>query len=154
MATNSRLIKGATAQDVFEVLRDGWVYSDWVVGTRMIRDVDEGWPQPGTAIHYTAGRWPLRKDDKTVSLGYYPDERLLLEARAWPVGTAGIVLRAEQLGPDVEFSIEEAPARGVLRLVHNPVLDLGIKLRNVETLRRFEQQVRRKQRGRLRRAPS
>lgn len=31
---------------------------------------------------------------------------------------AGIVLRAEQLGPDVEVTIEEAPAHGVLRLVH------------------------------------
>lgn len=154
MATNSRLIRNATTEDVFDVLRDGRVYSEWVVGTRMIRDVDSGWPEPGTAIHYTAGRWPLRKDDKTVSLGYAPDQELMLEARAWPVGTAGIVLHAEQVGPDVAFTIEEAPARGVLRLVHNPVLDLGIKLRNVETLRRFEQQVRRKQRARLRAAPS
>lgn len=154
MARNTRLIKDATAQDVFDVLRDGWVYAEWVVGTRAIRAVDEGWPRPGTAIHYTVGRWPLRKDDRTVSLGYRPDEQLLLEARAWPAGTAGIVLSAEQVGADVLFRIEEAPARGVLRLVHNPVLDLGIKLRNVETLRRFEQQVRRRQRGRLRAAPS
>jgi len=154
VATNSRRVREATARDVFDVLRDGWHYSDWVVGPRVIRDVEAGWPAPGTAIHYTAGRWPLRKDDRTVSLGYRPDEELLLEGRAWPVGTAGIVLRARELGADVEVTIEEAPARGVLRVVHNPVLDLGIKLRNVETLRRFEQQVRRQQRLRLRAAPS
>lgn len=154
MASNTRRVRNATAKDVFDVLRDGWHYSDWVVGTRAIRDVDPGWPEPGTAIHYTVGRWPLRKDDRTVSLGYRPDEELLLEARAWPAGTAGIVLRARQVGDDVDVTLEEAPARGVLRLVHNPVLDLAIKLRNVETLRRFEQQLRRHQRGRLRAAPS
>lgn len=36
------------------------------------------------------------------------------------------------------MSIEEAPLRVPARLVHNPALDLVIKLRNVETLRRLE----------------
>jgi hypothetical protein len=95
MTRNSRLIRDADASDVFEVLRDGRCYAEWVVGTRMIRAVDPGWPQPGTRIHYTAGWWPLRKDDITRSLRYEPDHRLELEAHAWPAGTAGIVLSAE-----------------------------------------------------------
>ena len=148
MAHNTRVIEKASPQDVFAVLADGCTYADWVVGTRMIRDVEAGWPRPGTAIHYTAGWWPLRKDDKTQSLGYEPDKQLRLEARAWPVGTVGIVLAADPAGDGVRVTLDEAPARGWLRRLHNPVLDALIKLRNVETLRRFEREVRRKQHAR------
>ncbi|HUR15402.1 MAG TPA: SRPBCC family protein [Mycobacteriales bacterium] len=152
MAHNSRLIRGARVNDVFAVLSDGWTYSDWVVGTRKIREVEPGWPQAGSAIHYTAGHWPLRKDDITESVQYEPERRLELEAHAWPAGTAGIVLRAEQVSDGVVVTIDEAPKSGLLRAVHNPALDLLIRLRNVETLRRFEQQVRQAQRGSLRTA--
>lgn len=145
MATNRRVIRDADAHDAFEVLRDGKRYADWVVGTRKIRAVDPGWPQPGSAIHYTAGRGPARKDDITESVVYEPDRLLRLEAHAWPAGTARIVITAEEAGGGVAVTIEEAPARGLLRLVHNPVLDLAIKARNVETLRRFEKVLRQKQ---------
>jgi hypothetical protein len=146
VAHNSRVVPDATVADVFAVLTDGWAYADWVVGTRKIRAVEDDWPAPGTAIHYTVGRWPLRKDDKTQSVGYQPLQRLRLEARAWPLGTAGIVLSAEAVTGGVRVSIQEAPARGWLRVLHNPVLDATIKVRNVETLRRFEQVLRRKRR--------
>jgi hypothetical protein len=33
---------------VFAVLRDGWTYPVWVVGASRMRDVDDGWPAPGT----------------------------------------------------------------------------------------------------------
>lgn len=142
MARNSRIMTGLEPADVFAALRDGACYADWVVGTRKIRDVDSGWPAPGTAIHYTVGYGPLRKDDRTESLAFVPDARLELEARAWPVGTAGIVLTVLRTGEGTEVSIEEAPRRGPMKMLHNPVLDLLIKLRNVETLRRLENVVR------------
>jgi hypothetical protein len=145
MARNRRVIQSAEPRDVFDVLRDGHTYGHWVVGTRMIRAVDEGWPQPGKRLHYTAGWWPLRKDDVTTAQAYEPDRRLQLEANAWPAGTAGIVIEAEQVPGGVAVTIDEAPARGLLKTLHNPALDLAVKLRNVETLRRLEQQVRRKQ---------
>jgi len=150
MARNRRVIQGAEPRDVFEVLRDGWTYADWVVGTRLIRAVDEGWPRPGTRLHYTAGWWPLRKDDVTTSEAFEPDHRLELEAHAWPAGTAGVVLAVEPVPGGVAVTIDEAPARGLLKTLHNPALDLAVKLRNVETLRRLEQQVRRKQAAGLR----
>lgn len=145
MARNRRVIRGAAPRDVFDVLRDGWTYGDWVVGTRMIREVDEGWPSPGARLHYTAGWWPLRKDDVTTSQAYEPDGRLVLEANAWPAGTVGIVLSAETVPGGVAVTIDESPARGLLKTVNNPVLEGAVKLRNVETLRRLEKQVRRKQ---------
>lgn len=150
MAHNRRVIRGVELRDVFDVLRDGYTYCDWVVGTRDIREVDRSWPRPGTAIHYTAGRWPLQKKDVTTSLAYEPDRRLELEAHAWPVGTAGIVLSAEKVDGGVAVTLDESPARGVLKLLDNPLLELAITLRNVETLRRLEKQVRRKQQTRPR----
>ena len=150
MARNCRVIRGAGPRDVFDVLRDGRTYGDWVVGTRMIRDVDEGWPRAGARLHYTAGWWPLRKDDVTTSQAYEPDRRLQLEAHAWPAGTARIVIEVQEVPGGVAVTLDESPARGLLKTLHNPALDLAVKLRNVETLRRLEQQVRRKQAAGLR----
>ena len=141
VAITRRLMAGLSAQAVFDVLRDGKSYGDWVVGTRTIRAVDPGWPKEGTKLHYTVGYGPVRKDDETVSQSYAPDRRLELEARAWPAGTARIVLTAEERDGGVLVSIDEAPHRGPAKLLHNPLLDLAVKARNVETLRRLERQA-------------
>jgi hypothetical protein len=129
---------------VFAVLRDGRTYERWVVGTRAIRAVEPGWPDVGTALHYTVGYGPLRKDDETRSKAYEPDRRLELEAHAWPAGTARIELRAEPVPGGTLVSIDEHPLRGPAKLLHNPLLDLLIKIRNVETLRRLERLARRR----------
>ena len=153
MARNRRVIRGATPSDVFAVLRDGLSYAQWVVGTRQIRAVDEGWPEAGTRIHYTVGWWPLRKDDVTTSRRFEPDRRLELEVQVWPAGTAGIALQVEQVPQGVAVVLDEAPAGGVLKLLHNPALNLLVTLRNVETLRRLEEQVRARQHAGLRQGP-
>jgi hypothetical protein len=153
MAQNRRVIRDATARDVFDALRDGRSYGHWVVGTRTIRAVDDGWPAAGTRLHYTAGYWPLRKDDVTRSLGYQPDRRLELEAQAWPAGSVRIVIEVEPVPGGVSVLLDEVPARGVLKTLHNPAFDAAIRLRNVETLRRLESVVREKQRAPLRPAP-
>jgi hypothetical protein len=139
MATTRRTMRGVTPAQVFDVLRDGHTYAHWVVGTRAIRAVDPGWPEPGRRLHYTVGYRPLRKDDVTTSTAYEPDARLELEAHAWPAGTAGVVLRAVPTEVGTLVSIDEAPLRGPARLMHNPAADLLIKVRNVETLRRLEE---------------
>jgi hypothetical protein len=143
MAVTSRRMRGVTPAQVFDALRDGWSYGHWVVGTRTIRAVEPGWPAEGTGLHYTVGYGPLRKDDVTTSLAYEPQSRLELEAHAWPAGTAQIVLRVEPTADGTVVSIDENPRRGLARRIHNPVLDATIKVRNVETLRRLEQQARR-----------
>lgn len=142
MARTTRQLSGLEPADVFTILRDGRTYADWVVGTRKVREVDPGWPKPGTAIHYSVGYGPLRKDDRTESLAFLPNARLELEAKAWPAGTVGIVLTARASGDGTELTIEEKPRRGPAKLLHNPVLDLLIKVRNVETLRRLEGLIR------------
>ncbi|MEX2291399.1 MAG: SRPBCC family protein [Mycobacteriales bacterium] len=143
MAITRRFMRGVTPTQVFDVLRDGRSYGHWVVGTRTIRAVDAGWPAEGSRLHYTVGYGPLRKDDETVSCAYGPDTRLELEAHAWPAGTARVVLQAEPGDGGTRVSIEEEPLRGWARRLHNPAADVLIKVRNVESLRRLEQQARR-----------
>jgi hypothetical protein len=135
---------GITPPAVFDVLADGWTYADWVVGTRTIRAVDAGWPAEGTALHYTVGYGPLRKEGHTRSLAYEPERRLELEAHAWPAGTVRIELRAEPVDGGSLVSIEEHPLRGLAARLHNPAADVLIHVRNVETLRRLERCVRRR----------
>ena len=144
VAVTRRVMSGLDPGAVFAVLRDGQTYEHWVVGTRKIRVVGAGWPQPGSALHYTVGWWPLRKDDETRSCAYEPDRRLELEAHAWPAGTARIELRAEPVSEGTLVSIDEHPLRGPAKLLHNPLVDLTIKIRNVETLRRLERLARRR----------
>ena len=142
MALNSRTMRGLTAADVFLALSDGCTYDRWVVGTRKIRDVDPGWPAPGSALHYTVGYSPLRKDDKTVVREFEPGQLIHLEAFAWPAGTALIVITTADSPEGCVVSIEEKPQRGPARKFHNPLFDLLIKVRNIETLRRLEQRAR------------
>ena len=142
MAINSRHLEGLTAADVFRVLSDGKSYGYWVVGTRKVRDVTGPWPEPGGQIHYTAGHLPLRKDDVTTSVAYEPDHRLQLEARAWPAGSLHIEIQVLSSPTGSTVVIEEHPKTGVLKTLHLPLVDLAIKLRNVETLRRLERRVR------------
>jgi hypothetical protein len=142
MATTRRHMTGLDERAVFDVLRDGTTYADWVVGTRKIRAVDDGWPAVGTRLHYTVGYGPLRHDDRTTSRDYEPDRCLELEAHAWPAGSARIVITAQEQDGGTLVSIEEHPARGIAARLHNPALDLLIKARNVETLRRLEAHAR------------
>lgn len=127
---------------LFAVLEDGTTYARWVVGTRAIRSVDPGWPAVGAALHYTVGYGPLRKDDRTVSTCCEPPGRLCLQAQAWPAGSAAIELSVEDVAGGCRVHLREEPDRGLAKLLHNPLLDLAVKVRNVETLRRLEQVAR------------
>jgi uncharacterized protein YndB with AHSA1/START domain len=127
-----------SCEQVWAVLSDGHRYADWVVGTDHIRDVDSGFPVAGSRLHYTVGVGPLRHDGHTEVLSVDPGSRIELEAHAWPLGTARIVLRLTDGHPGCTVEIEEHPRRGLASRLHNPVLDLAVKARNVETLRRLE----------------
>jgi uncharacterized protein YndB with AHSA1/START domain len=122
---------------VFAVLADGWRYADWVVGAKRIRSVDDGWPAPGTRIHHSVGAGPFELKDTTSCLEVDPPGRILLEARAWPAGTAEVDITVRAVDGGCEVVMEEEPLRGPARRIHNPVLDALIHVRNVEALRRL-----------------
>lgn len=145
MATNRRTL-ACSREAVWQVLSDGDRYSRWVVGTSSIRAVDDTWPAVGSRLHYRIGRRPLAHDGHTEVLAMTPGSRLELEAHAWPLGTARIeLLLADHddvgAGPRCEVTMVEHPARGTAAVLHNPLGDALLKLRNVEALRRLERQA-------------
>jgi len=123
---------------VFAVLADGWSYSDWVVGTVHIRDVDAAWPAPGAELHHKAGPWPLSLHDSSTVLDCAPGERLRLKAGLWPLGAAEVDIRLAPLTDGTtRVVIEETFTDGPLSWVQNKLNDLVLHRRNVETLRRL-----------------
>ena len=136
MSTNKRLIK-ASADEVWQVLSDGWLYPLFVVGASRMREVDDHWPAVGAKLHHSVGVWPALIDDTTSVLEAEPPTMLKLRARAWPGGEADVVFRLHPRGPETEVVIEEDAVSGPGRLVPKPFRDPPLAWRNVETLRRL-----------------
>ncbi|MDT8914943.1 SRPBCC family protein [Amycolatopsis sp. PS_44_ISF1] len=136
MIEASRVINAAP-EAVFAVLADGWSYAGWVVGSSHIRDVDEGWPAPGTRIHHSVGPWPLHIQDTSVVTAVEPGRSLSLEARGWPLGSAAIRLTLEPHGGGTLIRMAEHIVRGPGRALPVPVQALIAKPRNAEALARL-----------------
>lgn len=126
-ASNKRT--SATPRQVWAVLSNGYRYSEWVHGTKEIRDVDEGWPSPGTSIHFTAGIGPVTHKDKTTSRECVAEQLLELEAHAWPAGTARVGIRISPEGTGSIVTLNEHPLHGPARWLHNPLSALGFRFR-------------------------
>ena len=123
---------------VFAVLADGWTYSDWVVGTVHIRDVDESWPAPGSKLHHKAGPWPLSLHDSSTVESMTPDRELILLAGLWPLGQARVQIRLEPVGTNATLvTMEEDFQAGPLLALRNKINDLVLHRRNTESLRRL-----------------
>ena len=136
MTVHRRLVK-ASADRVWEVLADGWLYQVFVVGASRMRDVDDSWPKPGSNLYHSVGVWPLLIDDTTSVVESEPPTRLRLRARAWPAGEADVVFRLQPRGFETEVIIEEDAASGPARLMPAPLRKPLLTWRNNETLRRL-----------------
>jgi uncharacterized protein YndB with AHSA1/START domain len=123
---------------VFAVLADGWTYSDWVVGTAHIRDVDAAWPAVGSRLHHKAGPWPLSLSDSSTVVAVTPDRSLTLRVGLWPLGEATVKIDLEPQGPaTTRVKMHEDFHAGPLQWVRNKVNDLALHRRNIESLRRL-----------------
>lgn len=132
---------------VWEVLCDPAAYVLWVVGSKHVRGVDADWPQPGSRLHHVVGWGPVQEADHTEVLDIEPPRRLVLEAKAWPFGTARVEL---ELGPDGDgtwLRIVETPLRGPAARFHNPVTEGALWLRNQVGLRRLSRWAEERHRG-------
>jgi uncharacterized protein YndB with AHSA1/START domain len=137
----------APPEQVFAVLADGWSYSDWVVGTAHIRNVDDSWPSPGTRIHHSAGPWPVSLRDTTTVVSCDPPHHLVLLASLWPLGRLTVTFTLIPVNTGVtRVTIAETTAAGPLRWVHNKINDLVLHYRNQETLQRLADLATRKHR--------
>jgi hypothetical protein len=128
----------ASPERVFAVLSNGWSYSDWVVGTSHIREVDPHWPQLGARLHHKAGPWPVSLWDSSQVLAMEESRRLCLNARLWPLGEAVVDIRLAPSGENAtRVTLQEDFEQGPLRWVQNKMNDLILHKRNVESLRRL-----------------
>lgn len=124
-------------QDVFDVLRDGWLFPVWVVGASRMRDVDEQWPAVGSRLHHSFGVWPAVIDDETAVLEWDPPRRIVIQPSGWPMGEARVTLEVKPRGSGCVVRITEKAVKGPGALIPPAILDVGLHIRNIETLRRL-----------------
>lgn len=145
MAIN-RIRIDAPPERVFAVLADWRAYSEWVVGSSVVRGVDPGFPAAGTRFHHEVGMGPFRLADHSEVVEVDPPHRLVLRARARPLGTAivDVVLERSEDGEGTEVTLREDPADPLSALVFQPLMHLLVRNRNSESLRRLKDLVERR----------
>ena len=136
MARTARVIDADRAQ-VWSVIADGWSYSNWVVGTSHMRAVETDWPARGSRLFHASGSWPLVTRDETEVEDCEPGYRLDLTARGRPFGEARVQLELADVASGCRITMTETPTAGPGRWMHNPVLELLLVRRNVESLDRL-----------------
>jgi len=136
MSINVRVMD-CTPEDVFAVLADGWLFPSWVVGASRMRAVDDSWPSVGAALHHSFGVWPALIDDESLMLEFDPPRHLAMRPKGWPIGEARVTIDVKSRGAGCVVRIEEHPVAGPGAWTPRALLDLGLYLRNVETLRRL-----------------
>jgi hypothetical protein len=129
VSRNESLID-APLDAVFDVLRDGRRYADWVVGASRIRTVDPQFPEPGTSFGHKLGVWPLLFNDETKVVRRDGSRRLLLRAEIGIFGAATVDLRLTSEGKRTRVALIERPVTGPIRWVHNPLQDRAFWVRN------------------------
>jgi uncharacterized protein YndB with AHSA1/START domain len=138
MATNHIQI-AVSPDEVFAALANAANYGDWVVASDIVRDADPGWPKVGSLFHHRVGVGPLKVNDHTEVLGVDPPHRLVMLARARPLGTAEVLMRlTERDGGTVVTTMTETAGDRLSRLMLNRLTDPPIRLRNAESLRRLK----------------
>src|SRR3712207_4913300 len=123
---------------VFAVLADWRSYGDWVVGSRFMRGADPGFPAAGTRFHHQVGVGPLRINDHTQVVEVDPPRKLILKARARPLGTAIVDMTMEPEGNGTRVVMREDPGDPLTAIIYNPLVHLLMRGRNVESLKRLK----------------
>jgi len=124
---------------VWDVLADPGAYGYWVVGSKLIRDADPGWPAPGTRFHHTVGFGPFTLDDHTESVEADPPHRLVIRAKTRPALTARVQFDLIARSGGTLVRVHEDPDGVFAPLALNPALQLMVRLRNTESLMRLEE---------------
>lgn len=141
MARN-RIHIDAAPERVFAALSDPRCYPEWVVGASGVRDHDESFPEVGSRFHHKVGGWPLGLKDHTEVVEVDPPRRIVLRAKARPIGTATIEIDLRESAGGTELSMEERPGDRVTALVAaNPIADTALRVRNAEGLTRLKRLV-------------
>lgn len=127
----------AARQAVWDVIANGWTYTQWVVGNSRTRAVDSNWPEPGSAIKHSVGVWPLVINDKTEVESCTPGEELVLKARVGLFGAARITLRLSDIPDGCRIEMIEVPVTGPASLLPDRMALAAVYPRNRECLWRL-----------------
>lgn len=135
MTTVARTID-ASPSEVFAVLVTPETYPSWLVGCKEIRDTDPGWPAPGTCFRHRVGLvGPLTVADSTKALETDEPKRLVLEARARPLGRGRVTFTLHPADGGTRIEFDEV-ALGAMQLLA-PVLDPLTRARNKQSIERL-----------------
>jgi uncharacterized protein YndB with AHSA1/START domain len=126
------------AERVFAALATPATYADWVVGSDIIRDSDPDWPALGSRFHHRVGWGPVKVEDHTEVVEVDPLHRLVLHARARPLGTALVTLILEPRNGGTFVTITETAGDPLSRVSINPLTEPLVKRRNDVSLCRLE----------------
>jgi uncharacterized protein YndB with AHSA1/START domain len=140
MATTRTQI-AATPNEVFATLANPENYGDWVVGSDTIRHADPAWPKVGSRFHHRLGVGPLKVNDHTEVLEVDPPHRLVMYARARPLGSAKITMLLTDADGGTRVTMNEVAGDHLSHLALNRLTDPLIHLRNIESLRRLKRIV-------------
>jgi uncharacterized protein YndB with AHSA1/START domain len=133
----------ASPTQVWQVLSDPRRYAEWVVGTREIKQADEGWPDVDARLRYVLGFGPVTFDDECVVRVCEPERRLELEAMAKPFGSARIAIELVPWAADTVVVVDEHPLRGLGAALEGPPSELFLHLRNRRMLGNLAREVER-----------
>lgn len=127
---------------VWDCLADPRSFASWVAGTARIRSADPDWPALGSQLHHRWGLplWHVR--DHTTVVESNPPHRLVLLARARPVGVVRAELDLAADGRGTRIALRETLLSGwAARL---PRLSLPVqRMRNRRSVRRLGELVER-----------
>jgi hypothetical protein len=136
VAVRHRLIQ-ATPEAVWDVLADGDLYAEWVVGPSEVTPKDGQWPEVGATIAYEVRLGPLRLQNESVVRRCVPGSELELEAKAGRLGTARIAVELRSWGEQCLVIVDEHPLRGPGGLLHNVGVEALIQVRHRAMLARL-----------------
>jgi NAD(P)-dependent dehydrogenase (short-subunit alcohol dehydrogenase family)/uncharacterized protein YndB with AHSA1/START domain len=132
----------AEPEAVFAVLSDPERYPEWVVGASGVRDHDSEFPALGSRFRHQVGLWPLTLKDHTEVVEVEPPRRLVLKAKARPLGTATIELDLAARRGGTELILEEEPGDRLSGLLAgNTLVQTALRVRNAESLARLKRLV-------------
>jgi NAD(P)-dependent dehydrogenase (short-subunit alcohol dehydrogenase family)/uncharacterized protein YndB with AHSA1/START domain len=135
----NRIHIDAAPSDVFSVLADPFRYPQWVVGARRVRDSDSSFPAVGARFHHSVAIGPFSLNDHTEVLAVEPPSRILLKAKARPLGTALVELELTAAKGGTAVTMEEKPGDRLSSLLTgNPPAQQLLRLRNAEALSRLK----------------
>jgi uncharacterized protein YndB with AHSA1/START domain len=123
---------------VWAVLATPATYADWVVGSDIIRGQDPNWPEVGSRFYHRVGWGPFKVKDHTEVVESDPRRKLVIHARARPVGTALVTFLLEPRDGGTHVTMIEEGGDPLSRLSINPLTDPLVKKRNDVALRRLQ----------------